>query len=126
MAKRGDEPRVTRREAVQAIIADQPNKREAIRALMGELNAPDHKVIAFADDAPTTYKLRRPFGIMQLDIDCGGGPAAGGLTLLTGPDNAGKTYLMYLAMAMHQKLYGDDASMFFGTAEGGFVEVGTA
>ena len=118
--KRGDEPRVTRKEAVQAIIADQPNRMAAIRALMGELNAPDHKVMAFADEAPTTYKLRRPFGIMQLDIDTGGGPTAGGLSLLTGPDNAGKTYLMYLLMAFHQKLYGDDASMFFATAEGGF------
>ena len=101
-------------------------RRDAIRDLMGEVNEapkdgnPGHKVMCFADDAPTTYNLRRPFGIMQLDIDTGGGAPAGGLTTLTGPDNAGKTYLMYLLMAFHQRLYGADAAMFFAATEGGF------
>lgn len=118
-AKRQEATRA-RRAAIQETIAEQPNRRAAIRALMGEINEPDHKVIVFADEAPNTYMLRRPFGVMQLDIDTGGGPAAGGLTVLTGPDNAGKTYLMFLLMAMHQRLYGPDAAVFFAASEGGF------
>lgn len=109
-----------KRAAIQQTVAAQTNRRSAIRALMSEINEPDHKVITFADQAPNTYMLRRPFGIMQMDIDTGGGPAAGGLTVLTGPDNAGKTYLMYLLMAMHQKIYGQDAAVFFAASEGGF------
>ncbi len=108
----------------RAVLAPAPTspatRRDAIRDLMGQVNEPGHKVMAFADEAPTTYKLRRPFGIMQLDIDTGGGAPAGGLTALTGPDNAGKTYLMYLLMAFHQRLYGHNASMFFAATEGGF------
>lgn len=97
-----------------------PTKRQAIRELMGLLNSEERKIIAFADDAPNAYELRRPCGIMQLDIDTGGGLPAGGLSTISGPDNAGKTYLLLLYMVMHQKLYGDDSCIAFAASEGGF------
>jgi RecA/RadA recombinase len=80
----------------------------------------DHKVIEFASNVPNTYELRRPSGIMQLDLDTGGGPPAGGLTYISGPDNAGKTFLILLYMLMHQRLYGDQSSLAFACVEGGF------
>jgi RecA/RadA recombinase len=80
----------------------------------------DHKVIEHASNVPNTYELRRPSGIMQLDLDTGGGAPAGGLTYISGPDNAGKTFLILLYMLMHQRLYGDQSSMAFACVEGGF------
>ena len=80
----------------------------------------DHKVIEFASNVPNTYELRRPSGIMQLDLDTGGGAPAGGLTYISGPDNAGKTFLILLYMLMHQRLYGDQSALAFACVEGGF------
>jgi RecA/RadA recombinase len=79
-----------------------------------------HKVIAFASEVPNTYELRRPCGIMQLDLDTGGGLPAGGLSYVSGPDNAGKTFLIMLYMLMHQKLYGPQSSLAYACVEGGF------
>ena len=79
-----------------------------------------HRVIARACDVPNTYELRRPSGITQLDIDTGGGLPAGGLSYISGPDNAGKTFLILLYMKMHQLLYGEASSLAFACVEGGF------
>lgn len=68
---------------------------EAIRAFIHSMNKEDHKLIVRADEAPNTYVLRRPTGIMELDIDLGGGFAAGGCSTISGPDNclAGDTLI---------------------------------
>ncbi len=47
-------------------------------------------VIARADDVRNVYHLRRPSGIMQLDIDTGGGLPSATAHMLSGPDGAGK------------------------------------
>jgi RecA/RadA recombinase len=92
-----------------------------MKALIGQINKDkDHKVMAFAEDVPNAYELRRPSGIMQLDLDTGGGLPAGTLCYLSGPDGAGKTFLAMRYLLMHQKLYGDRASIAFACAEGGF------
>ena len=96
------------------------SKHELLQQFMGGLNNADRKVIAFAGDVKKPYTLRRPSGIMQLDIDHGGGLPAGGLSYISGPDNAGKTYLLYKYFAMHQKLYGDDACLAYLDVEGAF------
>jgi RecA/RadA recombinase len=96
------------------------SKRADLVALMGQLNEMYGNVIAFADDVPNTYHLRRPSGIMQLDIDTGGGLPAGGMSYVSGPDQAGKTYLIMLYIAMHQRLYGDDSMIAYAHVEGGF------
>lgn len=93
---------------------------EAIRAFIHSANSADHKIIVRADQAPNPYLLRRPTGIMELDIDLGGGFPAGGCSIISGPDNAGKTYLMFKAMAMQQRLYGHECRLAFAQAEGGF------
>ena len=69
------------------------------------------------DLAPNTYFLRRPSGIMPLDIHTGGGLPAGGLTYLSGPDGAGKTFMLYKYIAMNQKLYGDKCAVALGVSE---------
>lgn len=75
-------------------------------------------VIASIDQVSNTYFLRRPSGIMPLDIDTGGGVPAGGLCYLSGPDNSGKTFLLYKYFAMQQRLLGDRCSIAMGLSEG--------
>ncbi len=95
------------------------NKRVA--ALEAALNKkPEVKgarVMTDIDLAPNTYFLRRPSGIMPLDIHTGGGLPAGGLTYLSGPDGAGKTFLLYKYFAMNQKLYGNRSCLALGVSE---------
>ena len=66
-------------------------------------------IVTSADDAHTNTYLRRPCGIMQLDIDTGGGLPAGKCCTIVGPNQSGKTTLMYHYYAMHQRLYGEDS-----------------
>jgi RecA/RadA recombinase len=95
--------------------------RTMLREFVAQQNSKaDHKVIAFASDVPNTYELRRPSGIMQLDLDTGGGLPAGGLSYVSGPDNSGKTFLIMLYMLMHQRLYGPQSSLAYACVEGGF------
>lgn len=75
-------------------------------------------VVASIEDVPNTYFLRRPSGIMQLDVDTGGGLPAGGLCYLSGPDNSGKSFLMAKYIAMNQRLQGDRSAVAIGISEG--------
>ena len=86
------------------LTVNEQNKR--IAALEAKLNRGNKSgsVMADLDVSPNTYFLRRPSGIMALDIDTGGGLPAGGLTYLSGPDGAGKTFLLYKYIAMNQRL----------------------
>jgi RecA/RadA recombinase len=92
-----------------------------VAALQAKLNKkPEVKGASVMDDidmAPNTYFLRRPCGIMPLDIDTGGGLPAGGLTYISGPDGTGKTFLLYKYIAMNQRLYGERASCALGVSE---------
>jgi RecA/RadA recombinase len=56
-----------------------------------------HTVIRRGDSVPNTYAIRRPSGIMQLDLDMGGGAPSGGMIKLAGPDNCidEDTYIQY-------------------------------
>lgn len=63
------------------------------------------RVIATAAEVPNVYYLRRPSGIMQLDIDTGGGLPSALVHCISGPDGGGKTLLLYRYMAQQQKYY---------------------
>lgn len=92
-----------------------------VAALEAKLNkSPATKgatVMADIDQAPNTYFLRRPSGIMNLDVDLGGGLPAGGLSYISGPDGVGKTFLLYKHVAMNQRLYGDTSCVAMGVSE---------
>lgn len=93
----------------------------AMKSLMGEINKDKpHKVMATAAEVPNTYEVRRPSGIMQLDVDTGGGLPAGTLNYISGPDGAGKSWLIQRYMLMNQKLYGAQSALALGLSEGGF------
>lgn len=107
----------TREEVQQSLV--NPQKQVVLRDWAASMNK-EHNVVAMANDAPNVYAVRRPTGIMHLDIDIGGGFPAGGMSIVSGPDNAGKTMLIKKAMAMHQRLYGMNSVLGFAPVEGAF------
>jgi len=87
-------------------------KKKRINALVNKINAKaKNKVVCFASEVPNPYILRYPTGCMQLDIDLGGGFPAGGMSVISGPDGAGKTMLLYRTMAMHQRIFGNASAI---------------
>ena len=75
-------------------------------------------LIVFAEELASPNFLRRPTGITQIDVDLGGGWPAGAVNYLSGPENSGKTWLLYKTYAMHQRLYGPNSSIAHGQVEG--------
>jgi RecA/RadA recombinase len=91
---------------------DLAEKRKNLHALMNKINEKEKKkVIAFSSEVPNPYFMRYPTGCMQLDVDIGGGFPAGGMSTITGPDGAGKTALLFLTMAMHQRIFGHHSTL---------------
>jgi RecA/RadA recombinase len=68
--------------------------------------------IKMASEVKTPYHLRRPTGVLGLDIGLGGGFPAGGLIVVHGAESVGKTWLAYVTAGQLQKNYGEDANIF--------------
>jgi len=86
--------------------------KQALREFVAQVNeGAGRNLIISASNFVNTFRLRRPCGIMQLDIATAGGLPAGGLSEISGPENSGKTYLLYSYMRMHQLIYGNDAAI---------------
>jgi RecA/RadA recombinase len=84
-------------------------KRQRIEAVRGAINKElGREVCKMASDDYSSYLLRRPTTITSLDIELGGGLPAAAPSVLVGPDGVGKDYLLWLAMAEQQRLYGED------------------
>jgi RecA/RadA recombinase len=64
-----------------------------------------------AADAHNPYTVRRPTGIIDLDLGTGGGLPAGGGTEISGAENAGKNMLCNLVMAENQRIHGQDSAV---------------
>ena len=73
-------------------------------------------VIVDSDAIVDTTSVRRPSGIMQLDIDTAGGLPPG-MNVLSGPEGSGKSRLLSAYMRMNQRIYGDDSNIFVACAE---------
>jgi len=68
-------------------------------------------VISLAKDTSSSYILRRPTGITSLDIKLGGGFPASAVSVIVGPDGAGKDYIVWRTAAEVQKIYGESFRM---------------
>lgn len=91
----------------------------AVKALRDKINKEwKGPVVVSADEAHSNSYLRRPTGVMQLDIDLGGGFPAASFNTLGGPNNAGKSTLLYSAFAQHQRLYGERSAISLLSPEG--------
>ena len=96
------------------------DKVALLDAIASDFNEEGHLAVVRADQAPNPYIKRRPTGIMELDIDLGGGWPAGGACFVSGPDNSGKTWLMMQTMAMQQRIYQEHTILGMAITEGGF------
>ena len=94
-------------------------RQASLRNFLGQMKSAGSTVMV-ASEATSTYGLRRPSGIMQLDIDCAGGLPAGGLCTIVGPDGTGKSELLYLYMAQQQRLQGHNSRLAICHTEGQF------
>ncbi len=65
--------------------------------------------ITKANEDNASYLLRRPTGVMGLDLALGGGLHAGGLVEIHGGQSVGKTHLAYRTAGQVQRIYGEDA-----------------
>lgn len=80
---------------------------DALQALGGE-----GVVIQRGIEMEGRMDLRRPSGIADLDVACGGGIPAGGLSQIDGPEGVGKNLLLNHYYAQNQKIHGDDSNIF--------------
>lgn len=110
-------------------LAGRPNKTVAqqkaqVAATLNKVNTrisgkDGPPIVIPADAASSNSYLRRPTGVMQLDVDLGGGFPAQSFVTIGGPPQAGKSTIMYHTFAQHQRLYGDESFIAIGTPEGG-------
>lgn len=99
--------------ATQTVLFKGSPSGDQARALIAETMAKVNAamgthVVQRACDMDTSSLLRRPTGITGLDIGLGGGWPAGTANLITGPDGAGKDFLLNMTIAQLQKNYGND------------------
>ena len=88
------------------------DKKARLAAITANINKQyGQEVIRNACEMSSTYLLRRPTGILSLDIGLGGGFPASAPSVIVGPDGAGKDYLLWKICAESQKIYGDDFAM---------------
>lgn len=70
-----------------------------------------------ASQLENVYSIRRPTGIVELDVALGGGFPAGGACMISGPYNSGKSWLLWRTVAMQQQIYGNNFMGAFHVAE---------
>lgn len=90
-----------------------PTRAERIALVKARINEnfEGKGAILSGDEFSNVFTLRRPTGIIDLDIAIGGGFPAGGLSQLVGEDNSGKTYLANRTIAEVQKTYGPESAI---------------
>jgi RecA/RadA recombinase len=80
---------------------DHQEKLKILRAYQ----AKNPGAIVPASEVPPPYFLRRPTGIMGLDIALAGGFPAGGGSILSGPYGSCKSWMLWRLFAMQQRIY---------------------
>ena len=87
-----------------------PNPQDVLRSInmrFGDTGP----VIREAKEAWDVSDLRRPSGIVSLDIQTGGGLVAGRVHQFDGPESVGKNYLLYRYFAQAQRIYGEESCL---------------
>ena len=99
-------------------------RKRAITTLINKTNnAAKKKIIGLADELYNRYMIRRPSGIMSLDIQLRGGLPVAGQTVIAGPEGSGKTFLMYQFMKMNQRIFGENSAVAIAPVEHPFDHI---
>jgi RecA/RadA recombinase len=92
-----------------------------VKAWVEKINKSPHyrgkAQVTLANNMTSPYILRRPTGILGLDIALGGGLHASGGVEIHGEESVGKTHLAYRVAAMLQKNYGPEAAILIFSTE---------
>lgn len=92
-----------------APIPTPEGRKEAIDRIIAEAaKAYGPGCVERSENTYSGYLLRRPTGIISLDIALAGGWPAAAPSVLVGPDGAGKDYLLWRTMAEAQRIYGEE------------------
>lgn len=67
--------------------------------------------VELSENTHASYLLRRPTGILSLDLALAGGFPAAAPSVLVGPEGVGKDYLLWRTAAETQRIYGEDFLM---------------
>lgn len=67
--------------------------------------------VALSSAYHNPFDLRRPSGILSLDLHCGGGLPAGGLSQIDGLESVGKNFLVNQYFKRCQQIYGDQTAI---------------
>lgn len=114
MAKK-EEPKLTKRQQKKAQEEPKEKGDMSVAAWISKMCKMEKfkglVQIKRACDVGTPYRLRRPTGILGLDIALGGGFHAGGCGQIHGAESVGKTYLAYRTGGMIQRNYGHRAAI---------------
>lgn len=73
--------------------------------------------IRMANQVRSPYVLRRPTGVLGLDLALGGGLHAGGSIELHGKQSVGKTYMAFHAAGALQEIYKEDTAIIIYSTE---------
>ena len=96
-----------------------PTAKDRAKAIDSIVNAAARKYgggrVELSENTNSSYLLRRPTGILSLDLAMAGGWPAAAPNVLVGPDGVGKDYLLWRTMAEAQRTYGEDfcAAVYF-------------
>lgn len=113
-AKKAPAKKTTRKKAPakkrgQPEVRSREERLAAVEAVLNKKGQPP--MISRASEYEASYLLRRPTGILSLDLLLAGGFPASAPVMITGPDGAGKDYLLLRTAAEAQRLYGDEFAM---------------
>ena len=92
---------------------------ELLDALQAKLGG-EGVVLQRGEEIEGRFDLRRPSGIIQLDVACGGGLPAGGLSQIDGLDGIGKNLLLNHYLAKQQRIYKEKTNLGMVCLEGAF------
>lgn len=98
--------------------AEEADNRPKFQQVMDKINREfmrKHEVkgpvIVTASHANCSYKLRRPTGVLSMDIALAGGFPASAPSVIVGPEGVGKDFLLWKTCGEVQRIYGDDFAM---------------
>ena len=86
------------------------NANDLIELLQAKLGG-DGVILQRGEEVEGRMDLRRPSGIVSLDINIGGGLPAGGLSQIDGVDGVGKNLLMNYFFSENQRIHGDKSNI---------------
>jgi RecA/RadA recombinase len=109
---------ITQESVAQPGIRDRTVSSRA-RAVIEQINKKmkGRGFIYAGSEMTPVFRLRRPTGIITMDLAIAGGIPAGGITEIIGKDGVGKSTISNLVLAQNQRIYGAKSCVFVASIE---------